>query len=250
MTPNVTTNGVSHSREAMQALAKYAGTIHVSADRPELLDAARGSGVFSRVRQTVRWLSAYGVRWGVNLLLTPETARCLERSLIEMHQLGAQAVTLLRPKGAWAADRWAGFPTPENMRSIAASLKTFIDRRPNMRLFVDTALRGPWSQAGLLEDPEPEVLGCGGGQRHVAITPTGDVYPCSHACRRELRMGNLLDDDLRELWRAGNGRAARQQYRHLCRGTTCPCQATASRQLRRTRPQNVVQLTTVRLTPE
>jgi hypothetical protein len=50
-------------------------------------------------------------------------------------------------------------------------------------MYVDTALRGEWAGPGLFEDPEPEVAGCGGGQRHVAITPEGDVFPCSHAHR-------------------------------------------------------------------
>ena len=96
-------------------------------------------------------------------------------------------------------------------------------RRPALRMYVDTALRGEWSQAELLDDPEPEVLGCGGGQRHVAITPLGDVYPCSHARWENLHMGNLLRDELDQIWRAGRGQAARARYGKMCRGTTCPC---------------------------
>jgi radical SAM protein with 4Fe4S-binding SPASM domain len=222
--PNVTTNGLSQSREVIHTLAKYAGTVHVSADRPELLDAARGPSVFARVEETLRRLSAHGVRWGINLLLTPDNVPSLEQLLTFLQRLGAQAVTLLCPKGTWAAEKWRCFPTTVDMLSITSSLTTFIDRRPDLRLYVDTALRGPWSDAGLLKDPEPEVLGCGGGQRHVAITPTGDVFPCSHACRQELRLGNLLQHDFHELWSAGIGYTARQQYGRLCRGTTCPCQ--------------------------
>ena len=52
---------------------------------------------------------------------------------------------------------------------------------PSVRLYVDTALRAEWAELGLFADPEPDVAGCGGGHRHVAITPEGDVFPCSHA---------------------------------------------------------------------
>jgi radical SAM protein with 4Fe4S-binding SPASM domain len=137
--------------------------------------------------------------------------------------LGAAAITLLRPKGTWTTRNWPGFPTPRDVSLIAAGVDQFIKRAPALRLFVDTALRGEWSQAGLLDDPEPEVAGCGGGQRHVAITPDGDIYPCSHACWTNLCMGNLLRDKLDQVWRAGHGQVARGRFEKLCRGTTCAC---------------------------
>jgi radical SAM protein with 4Fe4S-binding SPASM domain len=74
-----------------------------------------------------------------------------------------------------------------------------------------------------LEDPEPEVVGCGGGQLHVALTPEGDVYPCSHAREPGYRMGNLLRDDYARLWNSGPGRQGREHYRNDCRGAACPC---------------------------
>jgi radical SAM protein with 4Fe4S-binding SPASM domain len=89
---------------------------------------------------------------------------------------------------------------------------------------VDTALRGEWVEAGLLADPEPDVLGCGGGQRHVALTPEGDLYPCSHARCPEYYLGNLLNDDLADVWDTGTGRAGRLRYAAGCQGVRCPCQ--------------------------
>jgi radical SAM protein with 4Fe4S-binding SPASM domain len=57
----------------------------------------------------------------------------------------------------------------------------------------------------------------------VAITPVGDVYPCSHCRWNDLQMGNLLRDGLEQIWLAGRGQAARRRYAELCYGTTCPC---------------------------
>ena len=65
--------------------------------------------------------------------------------------------------------------------------------------------------------------GSGGGQRHVALTPGGDVYACSHARQPEFRLGNLLTDRLAGLWSSGPGRLARDRYRAACQGVTCPC---------------------------
>jgi radical SAM protein with 4Fe4S-binding SPASM domain len=107
---------------------------------------------------------------------------------------------------------------------VADGLKSFLETRPPLRLYVDTALRGEWARLGLLEDPEPEVLGCG-GQRHVAVTPEGDVYPCSHQRPPEYRLGNLLTDDLEQLWSGGAGWRGRQLYLGHCRGVCCPCRA-------------------------
>jgi radical SAM protein with 4Fe4S-binding SPASM domain len=227
MVPNVTTNGTVQSAAVVRALAAHAGVVHLSADRPELLDAARGTGVFARLRETASVLGGAGVRLGVNLLLTPHNCGDLRRSLDALLDLGVQAVTFLRPKGAWAAAHWPGFPTADDLARVAEALTSFLEAKPPLHLYVDTALRGEWARVGLLYDPEPEVLGCGGGQRHVAVTPEGDVYPCSHQRRPEYRLGNLLTDDLERLWSAGQGLAARRCYLRDCRGVACPCQGGA-----------------------
>jgi mycofactocin biosynthetic radical S-adenosylmethionine protein MftC len=223
MVPNVTTNGTVRSEAVVRALVNHAGVVHLSADRPDLLDAARGPGVFARLRQTAHVLRAARVRLGVNFLLTPDHVGNLRSSLQALLDLGVQAVTFLRPKGTWAAEHWPGFPTADDLTLLGKEIHSFRESRPPLRMYVDTALRGEWAQLGLLDDPEPEILGCGGGQRHVAVTPEGDVYPCSHQRRPEYRLGNLLTDELEQLWLQGTGKAGRQRYRNDCRGVACPC---------------------------
>jgi radical SAM protein with 4Fe4S-binding SPASM domain len=224
MVPNVTTNGTIHRAEVVKALAAHAGVVHLSADQPDRLDAARGPGVFARLRRTAQDLAGTGVRLGINLLLTPENVHDIRRSLEEALGLGAQGITILRPKGPWANTHWPGFPSDDDLQAIARGIRAFLAGRPRVRLYVDTALRGEWAELGLLEDPEPDVAGCGGGQRHVAVTPEGDVFPCSHARRAAYRMGNLLTDGLDHLWSCGTGRRARQHYIRACRGVHCACQ--------------------------
>jgi MoaA/NifB/PqqE/SkfB family radical SAM enzyme len=217
---NVTTNGMNHRAEVVRALAEHAGIVHLSADRSELLDAGRGQGVFERLRRTAAELVEAGARLGVNLLLTPENIHDLPRSLDAAVGLGARCVTLLRPKGAWAAAHWPGFPGRRDLEAASEGLRAFTAERPPVRLHVDTALRKEWSDLGWLDDPEPEVFGCGGGQRHVAVTPEGDVFPCSHARSAAYRMGSLLDDPLDLIWSRANGR---DRYIRDCRGPHCPC---------------------------
>jgi radical SAM protein with 4Fe4S-binding SPASM domain len=231
MVPNVTSNGTLRGDAVLRALAEHAGVVQLSADHPELLDAARGHGVFARLRETAGALRSAGVRLGVNLLLTPDNLGDIRRSLEALLNLGVQAVTFLRPKGVWAVQHWPGFPDANGLACLADALRSFLATKPPLRLYVDTALRGEWAELGLLQDPEPEVLGCGGGQRHVAVTPEGDVYPCSHQRRAEYRMGNLLADDLEQIWSRGEGWAGRQRYLRDCEGVRCPCRAEAERAL-------------------
>jgi len=187
--------------------------------------AGRGAGVFARLRDTARQLRAAGLRLGVNLLLTPDHVGRLRHTLDALLDLGVRQITFLRPKGTWAATHGPGFPTATDVIALVAEVRAFIATKPTPRLYVDTALRGEWVEAGLLKDPEPEVLGCGGGQRHVAVTPEGDVYPCSHARYSEYYLGNLLKDDLADLWCPGAGR---QRYAADCQGVRCPCQVEAA----------------------
>ena len=224
MVPNVTTNGTLHRPEVVEALARYAGVVHFSADRPDRLDAARGPGVSDRLRQTAGALAGAGARLGVNLLLTPDNVRDLRRSLEDALDLGAHGITLLRPKGEWTRTHWPGVPSAGDLEATAEQIRAFVASRPAVRLYVDTALRGEWATLGLFEDPEPDVDGCGGGQRHVALTPEGDVFPCSHARRIDYRMGNLLSDDPNEIWSRGPGESARRRYIRACRGVRCACQ--------------------------
>jgi MoaA/NifB/PqqE/SkfB family radical SAM enzyme len=227
MVPNVTTNGTIHRPEIIAALAGHAGVVHLSADEADRLDAARGPGVFARLRRTARDLTEAGVRLGVNLLLTPDNVPDLQRSLEAALELGARSITLLRPKGDWPHTQWPGFPSGDGFQATAAAVRAFLARRPAVRMYVDTAMRGEWADLGLFEDPEPEVAGCGGGQRHVAVTPEGDVFPCSHARCNAYRMGNLLTDGPDQLWSDGPGRSARQKYVGACRGVRCACQVEA-----------------------
>src|SRR5205807_2926455 len=88
MVPNVTTNGTVQSKAVLRALAEHAGVVHLSADRPELLDAARGPGVFARLRQTAGLLRDASVRLGVNLLLTPDNIGDISASLQVILDLG------------------------------------------------------------------------------------------------------------------------------------------------------------------
>jgi radical SAM protein with 4Fe4S-binding SPASM domain len=225
MVANVTTNGTNHRPEVIRALAEHAGVVHLSADRPEHLDRARGAGVSARLRQTAYELVRAGARLGVNLLLTPDNASDLHRSLDEAIGLGARSVTVLCPKGDWTSAQWPGFPGPRDLEAVAEGVRKFTADRPPVRLYVDTALRKEWAELGLLDDPEPDVLGCGGGQRHVAVTPEGDVYPCSHARRSDYRMGNLLTDERNQLWSGGPGLAGRRRYVQDCRGLRCACRS-------------------------
>jgi len=227
--PNVTTNGLITRRAMIQALAQHAGIVHLSADRPELLDAVRGPGAFRQVAEAICRLRDAGARLGVNLLLTPENVQDIRRSLDALTGLGIRQITMLRPKGPWCAAHWPGFPRLKDLRPLASDLGAYLAEQPPLRLYVDTALRGMWAQLGLLEDPEPEVAGCGGGQTHVGVTPEGDVYPCSHVCRPRYRMGNLLTDAPDQLWLSGAGLAARRRYRADCQGVQCPCCTPARR---------------------
>jgi MoaA/NifB/PqqE/SkfB family radical SAM enzyme len=228
MVPNVTTNGTLHRPDIIEALATYCGVVHLSADRPDRLDAARGPGVFDRLRRTARDLAGAGARIGVNLLLTPDNVHDLWRSLDEALYLGARSITLLRPKGDWARANWPGFPSDGDLEAAASGIRAFVTSRPSVRLYVDTAMRGEWAALGLFEDPEPEVAGCGGGQRHVAVTPKGDVFPCSHARHAEYLMGNLLLDDDARIWSRGPGGSARRRYIEACLGVRCACRVGAA----------------------
>src|SRR5262249_31307421 len=73
------------------------------------------------------------------LLLTPGNVRDLRRSLDEALDLGAQGITLLRPKGEWARANWPGFPSDDDLGAAAEAIRAFVAGWPGVRRYVSTA---------------------------------------------------------------------------------------------------------------
>ncbi len=229
MVPNVTTNGLIEDPADFRALAEHAGVVHLSADQPELLDATRGPKVFERLAGTAGRLRADGVRLGMNLLLTPDNVRSIGRSLDVAVGLGLQSVTFLRPKGAWPATHWPSFPSPADLAVLADGLRSYLTRKPPLRLYVDTALRRQCDRNGTPGRSRaggPRLRRRGAARGRYAHRRRLSLLP---RARPEFRMGNLLTDELEHLWSAEPGLQARRRYAASCRGVECPCCAGSRR---------------------
>ncbi len=72
----------------------------------------------------------------------------------------------------------------------------------NMCEVVPTHFYNP-TLKGKLKTLASFIGGCGAGRFYLAMEPNGDLYPCVFFPRsREVYLGNVLEDDLDEMWRS------------------------------------------------
>ncbi|MDI6870968.1 MAG: thioether cross-link-forming SCIFF peptide maturase [Bacillota bacterium] len=198
----LTTNGVALRGEALEYLASSDLNVVLSLDgRPEVHDRwrrrPRGEGSHAAVLANCRDFVAR--RGGTNYYVRGTfTRQNLDFSADVAYLLAAGFRSLsLEPvvasEGEWALaeedlprlfdeyDRLAGLYLAEHRAGRPFTFYHF-----NLALFDAPCLAR-------------RLSGCGAGHEYLAVTPSGDLYPCHQFVGRErFRMGNVLSGDLNE----------------------------------------------------
>ena len=200
--PSITTNGLHLDEEILRRIKGKIGRIQISFDAEDALDRDRGKGIYRKVYAGIQRVRAAGIPFGINLLLTRHTIEYVEERIASFARLGASQVTILRPKPSVVDASWCMqvMPTPMQYRSLKEKLDELVRQSPQIAIHVDCAL------SFLMGDVPPHrltqqgVYGCSAGERFLVVLPNGDAYPCSHYVDEAHRVGNVLRDDLAEVW--------------------------------------------------
>lgn len=191
----VTNGTLISSPELAESISQTVDSVQVSIDGPNhaIHDAIRGRGTFERAIQAVRHLREAGVQ---NLRIVPTITRLNVESLPTMLALALELGVELDMSVFIPIGR--GSCNSEQLAICADDL---------VRLFYKTIeeLRKagyPTKQLGCFDNRR--TLGvrtsCGAGQKLVSVDAKGDVYPCHALHLPELKLGNLLQTPLAELW--------------------------------------------------
>ena len=166
--------------------------VQVSVDGdPETHDAIRGEGSHAAVMSGIRALGRVGMTVTVSMTVHRRNLHAIEAVARDAARAGARRLHLARhvPCGRGAALADELLDAAEWRRARRRVLRAA--RRHRLEL----PLRDPtWIEAGA--DP-PVGVGCAVGYSGLALGADGTLYPCR---RLPISLGNVLEQDLSEVW--------------------------------------------------
>jgi mycofactocin biosynthetic radical S-adenosylmethionine protein MftC len=165
--------------------------ISVDGASPDVNDAIRGGGSFSRARKTMELLAAEGFTFKVNHVVTRRSFEELDSLHAMVTGLGGQLrVTRLRPSGRGRAVWDALKLTQEQNRRLYGWLRAHPDVLTGDSFFHLSALGAPLDGLNM----------CGAGRIVCCVDPRGDVFACPFVLADEFRAGNVRDSSFAAIW--------------------------------------------------
>ena len=201
---SINTNGTLITPNVIQTLKKnqkrFDGFM-ISLDGPneDIVDAQRGTGVFSRLLQGVKQISSAGLPFGFY---------CTVTSINVMH-LDETAKLALALGTDWIKFNYFLYTGPlleKNMIPIQSEVNKATEKLLELKkehpdkitgTFLEMKERTIRYKNGSLTRNTGRAYSCGGGRVKVTIFPDGTVTPCDHLTTFSL--GNIMESSLRDI---------------------------------------------------
>ena len=168
------------------------------------------------LENTIIVLKESGISPGVNIILSKQVIRHLEEILVNVLSSGCSRIIFIRYKppdsrSLWQEER----PERNQLLYLHSNLISIRKKYPELELRTDCSL-------SFLQRNVPGNLakyagykGCVAADRILAISPAGDMYPCSQLVSPGMKAGNILSDDHQDVW--DNSRILKK-YRYFRNG--------------------------------
>lgn len=196
---HVTTGRYQHKPDALRELAKYIKSLQIGIKQEELLGQPKNEK--EKLSQLIAMTSELGLDIGANLMLSNSTLCAFEHIIDLLAAVGFKRLTLLRYKPPGDIQRWLK-EKPDEYTLLEFERKFFktVDTYPDIQFRVDCGL------AFLERKLSPQIAeahgirGCTAANRILSIAPNGSIFACSQLVGQGLSAGNLLGDDLKNIW--------------------------------------------------
>lgn len=203
---NVATSGIPlyENPSYVELVQNYVNEIHIAVDgaRPQTHDFYRGKGTFHKVVQAIR--SLVEGRGQDRYIVVMGTALCRSN-----YQEIPEIVGLATELGVdyWVFGSLADVGRGDLVPGERLSPEELVQAYRSVCIVRGQQPAG--SRTRLLDclawvtpiEPRPirKTLRCGAANFQIHIWPNGDVYPCAFLRDRNLRLGNVLEEDLRRI---------------------------------------------------
>jgi len=168
------------------------------------------------LENTIFALKDTGISPGANIILTKSVIENLEEILAKILSSGFKRIVFIRYKPPVSRNLWQqDKPDREQLLFLHSNLISIRKIYPELDLRTDCAL-------SFLQRYVPENVakyigykGCVAADRILAISPSGDMYPCSQLVYPAMKAGNILTDELQDVWDKSK---IIKKYRHFRNG--------------------------------
>jgi len=196
---HVTTGRYQHEPNALRELANYIKSLQIGIKQEELL--AHPENEKEKLIRLIAGTGELGLDIGANLMLSNSTLSAFEHIIDLLAVVGFKRLTLLRYKPPGDIQRWLKEkPDEYALLEFERKFSKTVDTYPDIQFRVDCGL------AFLERTLSPEtaeahgIRGCTAANRILSIAPDGSIFPCSQLVGQGLSAGNLLKNDLKDVW--------------------------------------------------
>lgn len=201
---NLTTNGWLLDERMVQAYRRAGleqAQVSLDSHVPEVHDRLRGRGSFARAVKAIKLMQANGIAVGVDCVVSRNNIGTIMDFITFLEHLKIPGLTLIKIK--------QGDLELEKFKSLCPDYDEYsrlidaVCRRKNINPEVTIDCGSVSNLQATLTDTEMEKLhaaGCPAGLNLISVSANGDLYPCAALAAEKHVLGNILTDDLQQIW--------------------------------------------------
>ena len=203
---NLTTNGWFLNKKLVTELVKSGMKqcqISLDSHIPQIHDKLRGFGSYERVIKSINILKKSGVAVGIDCVVSKNNISTLTNFIKWIGDMKIKYLTLIKIKKGALSDREYQRLSPSyleysNLIKYVCSRK--FNDMPNITLDCGSVsnLQEVTELKNLNKIP---VAGCPIGHHLICISPNGDIFPCASLLEKRFCLGNVLKDDIKDIWK-------------------------------------------------
>lgn len=200
----VNTNATLLSKRTIKMLAKLPKVkLSVSLDgcQSKSHEFIRGKGTFDRAIDTIRRLCKHGVDVAVNMFVHTGNIMEIKETLLLAQSLGVKAFNCLnmmhvgRGNTKRTKQVLSAVPLDEFYRQVYLAIK---DDESLKKMMQNSTFSN--QIMGIAAGVKSNTCGIG-TNRAMYVKPDGSIYPCADTALSKFKLGNLLRDNLSNIWR-------------------------------------------------
>ncbi len=200
---NLTTNGYVVPEKLIIEL-KNAGLtqVQISLDsyKKEVHEKYRTKGSFDRAIETAKLFKKHGFIVGVDTVVTNNNIDDIEDFMIFLEKNNFDGLTIIKLKQGYLDLETFKKEVPE-YNKYAELIDKICRWKGKLEVTIDCSSVNNLCKT-LTEKEQSKIhsAGCPAGHTLISIAPNGDIYPCAALTNENYKIGNMLTDNIKELW--------------------------------------------------
>lgn len=200
---NLTTNGFIVPEELIIQLKEAGLTqVQISLDsyKKEVHEKYRTEGSFDRAIQTAKLFKKHGFIVGVDTVVTNNNMNDIEEFMNFLEENNFDGLTIIKLKQGYLDLETFKQQVPE-YNKYAELIDKICKRNGKLEVTIDCSSVSNLCKTLTLEEQNKiHSAGCPAGHTLISIAPNGDMYPCVALTNDKYKIGNILTDDLENVW--------------------------------------------------